>query len=599
MNIANDDEIAELVEKGERILANKPAPRPRRAAPRPQTDPGPAAPKPAPAPGPAAPLDEPSFAKGNPQALEFDNALEMLLFYSPEKKPYLWQKRELLRMAGYTRIHHGDLTTRVTPKDSDPLYYTLIAANGSGKDAYFIAPFAVWFCGAKIRSKCIITSASDEQIKHQTFAYIKAYCERINAKHGVEIFEIVDKHVRCHRTGSEIRLFVTNTAGRAEGNHPFDDWPGAEMAFICNEAKSVEPALWTGFQRFTGYNYWLEVSSPGERGGHFYDSVCISERVEHKLSHYFCTRITAFDCPHISAAHLDMMRKLHGERSLFWLTSVLAEFYEDGDQVVIPYTLTQYTPPAVNTYNLPRHAGLDLSLGGDETVLSIWQGNICVAQEITKIKNATVLRDWVINKLAEYEVDPTNCNADGGGLGKPIIHSLREAGCDVCEIKNDERAFDTRNYRNRGVEMWHRFKRLVECKVLILPNDPVFRNQLTSRRFKVTEGKAKLESKEDAAKRGAQSPDRADAAILAFARIPMSVFLGAEAGETAEEKEFREKLISKVTLNESTFLQLERKLRAQRDGEIANARVGNFHGGIAVGRLHDIYSTEHIYAPRY
>jgi hypothetical protein len=596
--IASDSEIQALLRDAEKIIKPS-APRARRATATATAQGNSSTPRPgpAPAPGPAAPNTEPSFAGGNPQALEFDNPLEMLLFYSPDKKPYLWQKRELLRMAGYTAIHKGDLQTRETPTDANPLFYTLVAANGSGKDAYFIAPFAVWFCGAKIRSKCIITSASDEQIKHQTFAYIKAYCERVNAKHGVEIFEIVDKHIRCHRTGSEIRLFVTNTAGRAEGNHPFDDWPGAEMAFICNEAKSIEPALWTGFQRFTGYNYWLEVSSPGERGGHFYDSVCSSDRVNHRLSHYFCTRVTAFDCPHISRAHLEMMRKRHGEKSLFWYTSVLAEFYEGGDQVVIPFTLTRYDQPAPKTYGLPRHAGLDLSLGGDETVLSVWQGNTCVAQECVRIRDANVLRDWVINKLAEHNVEPSNCNADGGGLGKPIIHAIREQGCDIAEIKNDERPLDTRNYRNRGVEMWHHFRRLVETKTLRLPADPTLITQLTSRRFFLTTGKAQLEPKEEIKKRGGQSPDRADAAILAFARIPLSVFLGAEVGETEAERAYRESL-KQITLDQNTFAQLERKLRAQRDGEDTARQVGNYSGGAAIGRMHDYYSTTLNYERR-
>lgn len=581
--IATDDEIARLVNAGEDILK------------RPNVTGGGrndiAEPRPASliSSHKKAQGKTPSFAGGNPEALDFPDPLSMLVFYNPDKKPYLWQKRELLRMAGYTRIHKGDIKTRVRPTDADPMYYTLVAANGSGKDAYFIAPFAVWFCGAKIRSKCIITSSSDEQLKHQTFAYIKAYCERINAKHGIEIFEIVDKHIRCHRTGSEIRLFVTNTAGRAEGNHPYDDWPGAEMAFICNEAKSVEPALWTGFQRFTGYNYWLEVSSPGERAGHFYDSVKRSAREDHKLSSYFCTRVTAFDCPHISKAHLDMMRTIHGENSLFWLTSVLAEFYEDSDQVVIPFTMANYIPPLENSYGLDIHAGLDLSLGGDETVLSIWRGNIFIAQETTRIKNATVLRDWIISKLSDYNINPSNVNVDGGGLGKPIIHALWEQGCDVRSVKNDERAFDANNYRNRGAEIWFRFKRLVETQTLRLPIDPIFRAQLTSRRYSITGGKVLLESKPDARSRGAQSPDRADAAVLAFAHLSPAYFLAGEKAEDADERMYREQGVTPLHVTPENFAQLERKLRMQKEADKETTRPAHIYTAGAPTGKYDYY----------
>jgi hypothetical protein len=552
------------------------------------------------------PTGQPSFVGGNPQALEFDNPLEMLLYYRPNLKPYVWQKREMLRMAGYTNIHKGDLTTRQKPTSDNSLYYTLIAANGSGKDAYFIAPTAVWFCGSKIRSRCVITSNSDTQLKGQTFAYIKAYCETINAKHGVEIFSIVDKHIRCHRTGSEIVFFVTNTAGRAEGFHPYDDHPdgpaAAEFMFIANEAKSIDTPLWTGFDRYTGHNYWLEVSSPGERGGHFYESVQLAHHAdhadpakrEHELGKYFRTKITAFDCPHISRKHLAMMLLRHGKNSIFWLTSVLAEFFEDSDQTVIPWSLTQYVPPAPCSYGLRPHAGLDLSLGGDETVLSIWRGNIRLAQLTCQLKLANDIRDWVIAKLAEYGVASEDCNADGGGLGMPIIHSLWEKNCNVRAIKNDERAYDSNNYRNRGSEMWFRFKRLVETQKLVLPlSDERFITQLTSRRYALSEGKTKLESKPDAKSRGAESPDRADAAVLAFATIPLSIFLGEDVGETDEEREFRENYGNRLDINAENFSKLERKLRETRDAQKPKTDGNHdYTAGKPIGALHHIYDIK-------
>ena len=597
--IATDDDIRALMPFAKVAAESRPAP----------------APKPKQAPKPAAAaaeksrtLEEPSFAKGNPQALEFDNPLEMLLFYRPAIKPYAWQRRELLRVAGYTNVQNGDVKTRVRPTAAESMYYTLVAANGSGKDAYFICPTAVWFIASKIRAKCVITSSTDEQLVGQTFAAIKGYCELINARHGVEIFEIVEKLIRCHRTGSEIRMFVTNKAGRAEGHHPFDDHPdgpeAAEFMFIANEAKTIDDPLWTGFDRYTGHNYWLEVSSPGQRAGHFYNSVSISDRKTHTLGKYYCTKVTAFDCPHIGKAHLDMMRLRHGTKSLYWLTSVLAEFYEDADATVIPYTLTLYTPPAQNTYGLPLYAGLDLSLGGDETVMSIWRGNRRVAQETCHLSYAPAIRDWVIEKINQYGLSPQNVNADGGGLGSPIIHSIREAGYDIVAIKNDEAPYDKKNYRNRGSEMWFRFKRLVEEKILILPaesEDGRFIHQLTSRRYELSDGRTKLESKADAKSRGAVSPDRADAAVLAFATIPLSVFLGVEVGETDEERRFREQLVRPITITPENFAKMERKLREDREAadKPQTTRDNPYIRGMPRGTVNVLFSRNQYAKPQH
>ena len=550
---------------------------------------------------------EPSWAGGNPQAIEFDNPLEMLLFYDDSKKPYAWQKQELLRLGGYVGIERGD-KTKVQPTDEQPMFYGLVAANGSGKDNFIIAPTAVWFCLSKIRSNCIITSNSDDQLRHQTFAYIKDLCERVNAKHGVAIFDIVDKHVRCNRTGSTIRLFVTNTAGRAEGNHPLR--PGGEMMFIANEAKSIDVNLWTGFARYTGYNYWLEISSPGEQAGHFYDTVRTARRFgvdkQELGSDYFVRHITAFDCPHITQAHLNRWKKRYGTDHVFWRTSVLAEFFADAQQVVIPYHLTLYPAPPRDTYGLPIHGGIDLSLGGDETVIDLWRGNYRVAREVTHLDRGPAIRDWIIATLAQYNANPEDVNADGGGLGEPIIHSLWEAGCNVAMIKNDMAAHNKIVYANRGSEMYFKIKRLCECGILRFDhdNDTKGITQLTSRRYHINKGRSQLESKQDARGRGAESPDRADAMVLAFARVPLSVFLGNDVDETIEDREMREVIQreSRYDLSKTDLAELERKLRESRDkrSNDQGAMSGSRYSNIVTGYTHGYYvkpDNKHILVP--
>jgi hypothetical protein len=208
-------------------------------------------------------LEEPSDASKAPSkkryiAHQIDTPADLLLAHRPDLQLYKWQAETLFQLAGYTDINDLDLP-KTRPTDKMPLYYNLVAANGSGKDQVVISAFAVWFCLSKVRSRCVITSSSYEQLKDQTYKYIKNICEEINVSYGRKVFEIVEFLITCNDTGSEIKCFVTDDPGKAEGRHPFDE-AGAEMAVIINEAKSITDEMFQAFSRFTGYNYWLEIS---------------------------------------------------------------------------------------------------------------------------------------------------------------------------------------------------------------------------------------------------------------------------------------------------------------------------------------------------
>jgi hypothetical protein len=88
---------------------------------------------------------------------------------------------------------------------------------------------------------------------------------------------------------------------------------------------------------------------------------------------------------------------------------------------------------------------------------------------------------------------------------------------------------DGEHYENRGTETWATVRTLLqECfskhlqgqkPDIELPNDDRLITQLTQRKYRMTsKGKIALERKEDMKKRGLDSPDRADAVVLAFAK---------------------------------------------------------------------------------
>lgn len=455
-----------------------------------------------------------------------------MLFCYPEHQPYNWQREEMYRFAGHT---DPSSPYQYEYNQATPYLYNLIAANGSGKDTYFITPCAIWFILCNTRARFIVTTSSHAQMKTQTFKYIAAMAEAFNneiTKRGQKApLEVREFNITNIYNGSEIQAFVTDEAGRVEGFHPFGDYPAGKMVICINEAKSIRDEIFNSFSRFTGFSHWLQISSPGTKQGTFY-RVCQRSREDRCiLGVNFRRRVTAFDCPNITAAHIKKVKEDHGEHHYIYQTSILANFYDSEHDVVIPEELITYSDPPSSTYNLFPAAGLDIALGGDESWLVVIHGNTEIHSKCWNIADANKLHVAIKNELdlckSRYNLDLDNVNADGSGIGNPIIARLRDDGYDINAIRNDMAAQDKNYYLNLGAEMWFRVKRLFEMRVLVPPKHPKLRDQLTSRKYVIreTDQKIKLESKLEARSRGAHSPDYADAYVLALARYPLDELL--------------------------------------------------------------------------
>lgn len=451
---------------------------------------------------------------------EFDTPEDFLMLIRPHIKPYGWQSDISNHLGGY--FGHG--IPRQQPIAKAPLLYNVVAANGSGKDSYVIAPFACWFACTKIKSRCIITSSSYDQLKNQTFKYISDMCREFNELMGERVFDIVEFKVTCLTTGSEIKLFVTDEAGKAEGYHPDPTFPDSEMAVIVNEAKSIPDMLWMAFSRFTGYNYWIEISSPGGASGHFYKTSSDANTLRHPdmpcLGRRFVRFVTAYDCPEISAAHISQMIYEHGEDSAFVKSSIKAEFsdIESGNFIksdIVEVCKRLAPKPAGTDIGI----GMDIAAGGDEFTIYVRRGNEPIDKYFWRQRDTTISVEIADGFLSAYKTDVYTFNADAGGLGHPIIDSMELLGWRINRRNNQSPPSERRLFGNLGAQMYWHMKRLIEKRLIILPDDEKTIHQLTTRTQKgadSSQGKFTLQSKKEARAQGHPSPDRADALVLCF-----------------------------------------------------------------------------------
>ena len=467
---------------------------------------------------------------------QIDNADDFRQLHFTDFPPYRWQIEQLLQLSGYRDPYKDD--SKVSYTKENPFLMTLCAANGSGKDQIVLAIWALFSICCKQDFHWIGTSSSYNQLHEQTWRHIRRRAEQLNSVYG-KGFLYIKKHKIVNRhTRSEITLFRTDEELKTEGFHPLCD--GAQMAIVLNECKSLEPEIVKAFKRCHGYSHWLNISSPGDPFGYFYEKCTNADAVNWPNplipgKDYF-RRIDYTQCPHLLSEYNREVTELGTDEDAYILSTYKALFVPQSQLYIIPPDRIKYEYPAKNTLGMPRRAGLDLSLGGDATVLSVWEGNYFVLEYEIREPHEPTLTEILVAKIRELNIDASQVYADAGGSGTPIIQRIREAGLNINGVHNQSTPRNKKIYRNRGTELAFNFRRLVLDKVLNLSGtSEKLRRQMGQRYYEIKEGKNILEDKPSFRARTGYSPDHFDAAILAHAGCNFHVFKAAAAVQDKQQ----------------------------------------------------------------
>jgi len=445
------------------------------------------------------------------------------IFREGRENLYQWQKDQSQELADSFQ----------TCDKLHPYKLALCAANGSGKDFLVISPFVVWAALTQIRCLTIITSASGAQLSAQTENYIRALCAGFNeyavqigfVQEGQKVFHIRQRFIRCNLTGAEIRLFATDEAGKAEGYHPLE--PDSKMIIIVNEAKNVAEEIFEALTRCTGFSHWLNVSTPGEPKGSFYDSFCNWPNTRH---------VTTYDCPsHLAESSREDDRRKYGEHSALYRSKHLALFTTLGGSCIISLDAVNallLEPPTLSS-SLPERIGIDLAAGGDETVICRVKGARVLEEYCFRETDTTITADKLEAKLLEWKIDKKHefITADDGGVGHAIIDMLVRRKWNIRRVLNQSAATNKKDFGNRGAELWELAKRVIEEKLMDISKlSPKTITQLTTRQYKKKDASSitriTLESKKEAKAHGRPSPDRGDAYVLTFNGFSLDDFIG-------------------------------------------------------------------------
>lgn len=446
----------------------------------------------------------------------FKNPWELLVFYDEdfreEKiKLYPWQKEILMTFAGDVPV-------------DDMIRMAVTANNGSGKSQYVLAPCAIWMAVAFKRSLTYITSASASQLDTQTERFIDYLATKMNNYHRKEggeiadIWKIVKREKVFYPNDSKIDLFATDEPKKAEGKHPLPG--GVEFAILIDEGKSIDELIYGAIDRCTGATRRLDISSAGGCHGHFYD-VCTKPELG-----WWHRKIIWSDTPHIRQKEFTQAVTKYGINDPLVRSIFFSEFTSVEDSTVITRESWDKCCKYFDDTKIVNFGdirmGIDLSAGGDETACSIWRGNVQIALESFRFYDTAQGAKEIISIQEKYQVKNENCWIEFDGFNRGVVDNLSDRGHNYNKVMSGGKARDSKRYANRATELWFKFKRFIEEGYLKPLPDSVQKNQFIARYYKrsLQTSKIQLESKQEARAKGHPSPDRADAAIFAWADSP-------------------------------------------------------------------------------
>jgi phage terminase large subunit len=373
----------------------------------------------------------------------------------------------------------------------------ICAANGSGKTQRVVCVAVLWLLTFYPNSVLPVTSGSWTQLEHQLWPAL------VSHSHLYPNWDWRSLRILTPE-GGDAFAFSTNEPGRAEGYHGDVQKP---LGYIIDEAKTVPDGIYHASNRCSA-QYRMISSSAGGPTGFFFD-------VMHKLrSRYYTRKVLSSDCSHLkSKFEADSLLYPHDDpvyRSMHF-----SEFGLDDNfiPIVSPLLLRKLYTRNIKWVQGSRSAFCDFAAGGAENVLALRDGNrVTLIRCWRQVDTVQAVREFIA-EFKRLNLIPGEIWGDEGGLGHNFLDAFREQNWYINGVNNASVPRDEEHFANLGSETWFTAARKIERGECILPEDPIFFEQATSRKREYdARNRLRCEGKEKMAK----SPDRADAVFGAL-----------------------------------------------------------------------------------
>ena len=398
----------------------------------------------------------------------------------------------------------------------------------------FTASIAVlWFIASNFdEGICVTTAPTWNQVKNILWGEINS--RLLNCKFPFPKANQVLLRLGPKRYASGLSTSVTkNDEGvKFQGIH------AKNVLVVIDEAPGIDPKIWEAIEgaRAGGNVKVLALGNPTIASGPFHDAF-----TENRAGWKTFT-IDAFDTPNLRGYTLNHIINEMTEEELdnnshpylttrrwvkekyfewgvdhpSWQSRVRGQFPTQSEDALISLAWLEQASIRQLVSSGSLQAGLDVAgPGEDETSLTIRQGSVITFHKQWAKSDP---RGEVVAALSPYKEYLTAVNVDSIGIGWGMYQHLLDHGFPAIPINITEKARDSEHYADQKAEYyWGLRTRLEQGDIAGLVDEKTIGQLAGIRYYQNSRGQVEIESKEDAARRGVKSPDRAESVMLAFA----------------------------------------------------------------------------------
>jgi len=440
--------------------------------------------------------------------------------------PQAWQDKPLAALeAGHRRL-------------------SVRSGHGVGKSTE-LAWVAIWFLLTRSPVKIVITAPSASQLYDALWAELLAWINRLPVRWR-QLLDVTSDRVALLAAPAE--SFITARTSRAESPEVMQGIHSRHVMLLADEASGVPDAVFEASHSAmsTPGAIMVLAGNPNYASGFFFKT-----HTDPALSARWWTMKVA--CQDSTMADPEFAREIadtYGENSNAYRVRVLGEFpLADGD-AWIPLNMVEEAMRRVAEIDesAPEIWGLDLARqGSDQSCLVKRRGYVMTdpprrlsGMDSFQTMNVVgfVMAEW--NMLPD-QARPAAIGVDTIGIGGPVADRLREQGLPIVDVNVSETSSHRAVHRVRD-ELWWNMREWIQSGRVSMPLDEPLKNAMCAAKYGyLSDGKLRIEGKDQVRSRLGRSPDDADALALTLSSSVITT-AGAAAGGRSWSKPLRRNL---------------------------------------------------------
>lgn len=392
------------------------------------------------------------------------------------------------------------------------------SGHGTGKSA-FMAWTVLWFPVCYFPCKIPCTAPTGHQLSDVLWAEISMWHRRLAEKAPQLAAEFSWSSEKYELKARPSESFAVARTSRPERPEALQGFHSDNIMFVVDEASGVPENVFQVAEGAlsTDGAFVLMAANPTREDGYFYDS-------HHKMrARWAALHWDGEKSPLVSKTYIEDMRLKYGVDSPIYQVRVKGNFATALDGVIpLSFCESAKTRDVRAIEGSDIRWGLDVArFGDDSTALAKRKGNVQMEPTREWFGKDTMQTVGLLKQ--EFDgatVKPHVICVDVIGIGAGVVDRAAEIGLPVVGVNVSEAAATSDRYSRLRDELWFLGREWLERRDCKFCDDDALIAELTTPKYSIlSNGKIKVESKDEMKRRGVASPNRADAWLLTFASV--------------------------------------------------------------------------------